>query len=36
MNAWSDAELRSMLAATGLRMERFPDAAEDWVLASAG
>ncbi len=35
MNAWSDAELQSMLAATGLRLERFLDAAEDWVLAAS-
>ena len=35
MHAWSDAELQSMLAETGLRMERFLDPDEDWLLAVA-
>lgn len=37
MHAWGDAELRSMLAATGLRWVRCLDREEEWVLAvSAG
>jgi len=35
MHAWGDAELQSMLAATGLRWVRCLDADEDWVLAEA-
>lgn len=37
MHAWSDAELASMLAETGLRLVRALDGEEDWLLAgSAG
>lgn len=35
MHAWSDTELQSMLAATGLRRLRCLDRDEDWVLAEA-
>jgi SAM-dependent methyltransferase len=35
MHAWSDAELSSMLARTGLRLLRALDAEEDWLLAEA-
>jgi hypothetical protein len=35
MHAWSDDELSSMLAETGLRLVRALDGEEDWLLASA-
>jgi SAM-dependent methyltransferase len=35
MHAWSDSELQSMLASTGLRRVRCLDPDEDWVLATA-
>jgi SAM-dependent methyltransferase len=35
MHAWSDDELSAMLAATGLRVVRFLDESEDWLLAAA-
>jgi SAM-dependent methyltransferase len=35
MHAWSDGELSAMLAKTGLRVVRFLDGDEDWVLAAA-
>jgi hypothetical protein len=33
MHAWSDGELSSMLAETGLRLVRALDGEEDWLLA---